>query len=115
MNHQEDSKKYCDQFSVDCSPPQPDQLIVISDGVLNGLPVSGVRYHSPSHMSGWWLTTREYSGDTKTLQIQHVSHILDTRPELIPFLALPCGFRFSTEPKEITFDANVAADFTAVE
>ncbi|MBF7074579.1 hypothetical protein ISG33_14330 [Glaciecola sp. MH2013] len=44
-------------------------MVVISDGIYeNNGPVEGVRYPSPEHMSGWWLTTELYNGDIKTLK-----------------------------------------------
>ena len=43
----------CARASGDFAPPRPDQLVVVSKGVLEGDAVKAVRYPSPEHMSGW--------------------------------------------------------------
>lgn len=77
------------------SPPLPDQKIAVSAGVLAGVqPVEGVRYPAPPHMSGWYLTTDQYSGNVRDLQIEHLYHLTAARPELARYIALPPGYRF---------------------
>lgn len=88
--------------------PKPDQLVVISDGVYEGDVVEGVRYPSPVHMSGWWLTTDRYDGDVKSLRTVHFYHIAEFRPDLSDFLKLPCGYRFFSGNGDTWFDQQVA-------
>lgn len=64
----------CAKVGVEHSVPLHDQLIVISDGVFEGDSVEGVRYPSPEHMSGCWITTDRYNGDTQTLKTVHAHH-----------------------------------------
>jgi hypothetical protein len=87
-------------------PPRPDQKVAISDGVYEGEPVEGVRYPSPEHMSGWWLTTDRYDGDIKSLKVVHLYHVTAVRPDIAKLIALPYGFRFLTNPLNIWFDKN---------
>lgn len=75
-------------------PVKNDQLVVVSDGVLEGDLVEGVRYPSPDHMSGWWIITEKYNGDTATLRTEHFSHLLEKRNDLLKYLDLPYGYRF---------------------
>ncbi|AQU86293.1 hypothetical protein B0W47_01185 [Komagataeibacter nataicola] len=42
----------CRKAQAAFSPPEPEQLIVVSDGVYERDMVQGVRYASPPHMSG---------------------------------------------------------------
>ncbi|OSR69953.1 hypothetical protein BV327_03879 [Pseudomonas syringae pv. actinidiae] len=84
----------CTKVGVEHSVPLHDQLIVISDGVFEGDAVEGVRYPSPEHMSGWWITTDRYNGDTQTLKTVHAHHVAEHRPDLVKFLAMPFGYRF---------------------
>lgn len=86
-----------------------NQLVVVSDGVLEGDPVEGVRYPSPEHMSGWWITTDRYNGDIGTLKTEHAYHILEKRPDLAKYMLLPYGFRFrvGTTEEDVWFDENV--------
>ncbi len=90
-------------------PPRADQLVAVSAGVMEGDAVQGVRYPSPRHMSGWWLSTNQYDGSDQSMANQHCYHVTHARPELAPYLALPNGFRFDFEHgQNVSFDENVA-------
>lgn len=100
----------CERLGARFAPSRLDQLVVISDGVLNSKePVQGVRYPSPAHMSGWWITSNRYNGDTASLQTTHTYHVVAARPGLAPYLALPYGFRFDfAVAEDVWFDDDVA-------
>jgi hypothetical protein len=98
----------CDSAGAIFTPPRPDQMVALSDGVYEGDPVQGVRYPSPAHMSGWWITTGRYNGDIRTLKVVHLYHLTSKRPDLAKYIALPPGFRFSSDPEEVRFDPKVA-------
>ncbi|QEC80457.1 hypothetical protein FSB76_10130 [Mucilaginibacter ginsenosidivorax] len=102
----EQIKECQDQNSIPIFPLF-NQMIVISEGVLEGDFVDAVRYPSPQHMTGWWLTTNLYNNDIKTLKTIHYHHLAFKRPDLIKYLALPFGFRFLSENKMIWFDEGV--------
>jgi hypothetical protein len=110
LRYWRDQHVICKLHGTEFKPPRPDKLTVISDGVLEGAPVEGVRYPSPDHMSGWWITTDQYNGDIKTLKHQHTYHVTAARPELIKYLALPDGFRFNLSATEdVWLDEKVAS------
>lgn len=94
LRYWREQHEICRKYGADFHPPRPDMLTVVSKGVLDGLPVQGVRYPSPEHMSGWWITTNLYDGDVNSLQHEHTYHITAARPDLAKYLALPHGFRF---------------------
>jgi hypothetical protein len=101
-------EKECISNEVTPIFPTFSQMIVISKGVLEGKTVEGVRYPSPNHMTGWWLTTELYDNDVKSLQVIHYYHLVFKRSDIIKYLALPFGFRFSSgEANEVRFDENV--------
>ncbi|MGH1542602.1 MAG: immunity protein Imm33 domain-containing protein [Arenicella sp.] len=87
-------KECCEFYDAVFSPINNEQLVVISDGVYEGDPVEGVRYQSPKHMTGWWVTTDRYNGDVDSLKTVHFSHIIEKRPDLAIYMALPSGYRF---------------------
>ncbi|HYM16109.1 MAG TPA: hypothetical protein VEZ14_11165 [Dehalococcoidia bacterium] len=91
-----EQRDVCDKCAAAFSPPHPSQLVSISAGVREGDAVDGVRYPSPRHMSGWWLSTDRYDGDVRTMMVEHIYHVAIRRPDLVCFLALPPGWRFST-------------------
>ena len=102
----------CEHYRATFSPVRPSQLVVISDGVYEGRPVEGVRYPSPDHMSGWWLTTDAYNGDTGSLKTVHFHHIQECRPEIAMYMALPFGYRFQLggDNESVWFDEHVASE-----
>lgn len=96
----------CNEYDVLPTFPNFNQKIVISKGVYEGYNVDAVRYPSPEHMSGWWLITDLYDGNTDSLMVVHFYHVAFERPELLEFLALPFGFRFYKDDaiEDIWFD-----------
>lgn len=106
----QDQWQLCSNMEVDFAPPRPDQMIVISDGVYEGAtPLEGVRYPSPDHMCGWWLSTDEFEKNRQMKPV-HLQHLLAKRFELAHFLALPFGHRFRVEDGEksaVWFDGTV--------
>jgi hypothetical protein len=108
LQYWKDQHSICEAYATRFEPPRPDQLSVISHGVLEGLPVQGVRYPSPDHMSGWWITTDQYDGDIKSLKHEHTYHITDARPDLAKYIALPPGFRFDLSSfEDVWFEEEV--------
>ena len=100
LRYWRDQHIVCTLHEAEFKPPKPDKLTVISKGVLEGLPVQGVHYPSPKHMSGWWITTDQYDGNIESLKHEHTHHVTAARPELAKYLALPEGFRFDLSIKE---------------
>jgi hypothetical protein len=106
-------KDCCKNYKAEFCPVDLNQLVVVSKGVYEGaVPIEGVRYHSPVHMSGWWLTTDEYDGNIESLKTIHFSHIIKKRPEVAVYMALPFGYRFNLggESEHVWFDKEVADD-----
>lgn len=111
MSIEHEQKNCCDHFGAEFSPIEESQLVAISKGIYEGVnPVEGVRYPSPDHMSGWWLTTDEYDGNVESIVTVHFSHIVEKRPELALYMALPHGYRFflGGEEDNVWFDEAVA-------
>jgi hypothetical protein len=104
LRYWQDQHRTCDRAGSVFSPPRIDQLVVVSEGVLEGDFVQGVRYPSPEHMSGWWITTDRYDGNVDTLKTLHAHHVTAKRPDLAEFLALDYGFRFYSDNGEVRFD-----------
>ncbi|PKW29036.1 immunity protein Imm33 domain-containing protein [Flavobacterium lindanitolerans] len=101
--------KVCDKHSSKYLFTRVNQNIAISDGVLEGVAVEGVRYEAPEHMSGWYLTTDLYNDDINSLKQIRLPDLARRRPELIKYLALDNGFRFFVDSKndEVWFDEEV--------
>lgn len=102
-----DQHRVCERASSLFCPPNAGQMVVISDGVIEGDAVQGVRYPSPSHMSGWWITTDRYDGNVSSLRTVHAYHLTAARPDLAAFLGLATGYRFYSDNAEVRFDSTV--------
>ena len=107
-------KECCEHYGVQVEAPALDALVVISEGVYDDdLSLEGVRYPSPPHMSGWWLTTDEYDGSIESLKTVHFHHIIEARPEIAIYMALPYGYRFKLgggESEHVWHDEDVSND-----
>jgi hypothetical protein len=110
LRYWRDQHKVCHALGSDFKPPRPDKLTALSAGVLEGLPVQGVRYPWQEHMSGWLLVTGEWDQNIKSLKNHHTYHVTASRPDLAKFLALPAGYRFDLkEGHTVWFDEVVAS------
>ena len=106
----EKQSECCGYYGATYTPVEPEKLVVISDGIYNQkIPIEGVRYLSPEHMSGWWLTTDKYDGNVASLKTVHFSHIQERRPDIAIYMALPFGYRFQLGGAEeyVWFDNEV--------
>lgn len=110
LQYWQEQHQICEKTSSVFTPPRADQMIVISDGVYEGDIVQGVRYQSPKHMSGWWITTDRYDGDVNSLKTVHAYHLTEKRPDLVKFLALSVGHRFYSDNEEVKFDQSLLDD-----
>jgi hypothetical protein len=109
LTYWRDQHEVCHRFGGEFAPPLADQFVVVSEGVMEGDPVQGVRYPSPEHMSGWWISNDRYNGDFETLRCEHLYHATAARPDLARFFALPYGFRFDLARfEDVWFDEEVA-------
>lgn len=96
-----DQSQVCSQYQCNIDFPTFSQKVVISDGVLDDEPIQAVRYSEPSHMTGWYLTTSQYSGDPDSLHVIYYYDLVFRKPELLKYLALPIGYRFSIYKNEL--------------
>jgi hypothetical protein len=108
LTYWRDQNAVCRKYNVAFSPPQADRKVAISEGVYGTDFLEGVRYPSPEHMSGWWLTTDRYNGDIKTLKVVHLYHVTSARPEIAKYLALPAGWYFRSDG-DVWFDSKIAS------
>ncbi len=72
-----------------------DQTVIIGVSAnLTGDPIHGLRHLPVKGTSGWYIWTGEYSEDEDFFQPLCAEHLLNSRPEIIKYLALEPGFRF---------------------
>ena len=102
-------EKECEKLGVKPVFPTFSQNIVISEGVYEGMPIDAIRYPSPTHMTGWWLTTDLYDNNIDSLMNVHFFHVAFKRPDILKLLALPFGHRFHVDQKgsEVWLDKKI--------
>jgi hypothetical protein len=108
LSYWRDQNQVCSQHRAAFLPPRADKLTAVSSGVLEGLPLEGVRYPMGEHMSGWFLLTDKWDKNVASLTNHHTFHVTAARPDLARFLALPTGFRFDLRSSRVWFDEEVA-------
>jgi hypothetical protein len=74
-----------------------DRAANVADRTL--LPVNGLRHPPEGDTTGWYIWAgEEWSDAPDAFQALHVQHLPGWRPEVIPYLALPPGWRFLVAP-----------------
>ncbi|HEV8564708.1 MAG TPA: hypothetical protein VGR41_07320 [Actinomycetota bacterium] len=84
----------CEIARAPFAPPRSDHLAAVSDGVMEGERVEAARDIESEGQSGWCLWTHRWNHDPFSLAFQHLFHVVEARPDLIPYLALPPGYAF---------------------
>jgi hypothetical protein len=90
----------CARFSVEASGVSPEQKVGIARNVFSGLAqVNGLRHKPEGDTSGWYIWAgEELSDDPGFFAPLHVEHLAEWCPAVIPYLALPPGWRFLLAP-----------------
>jgi len=90
----------CARFGIEASGVGPEQIAGVAWSVRSGLvPVNGLRHEPAGDTSGWYIWAgEELSDDPGFFVPLHVEHLTRWRPEVVPYLALPPGWRFLLAP-----------------
>ncbi len=75
------------------------------------MPINGLRHPVNGDDCGWyiWAGGRIDQSDPGFFSPMHVEHLVVSRPEIEPYLALPPGWRFQIAPghEDVWFDADL--------
>lgn len=89
----------CETYGAEFDPISDDLLVAVSDRVMRrGTGVEGTRYEMSGANSGWILIDEDFRGGVKDLRMEHAAHVIDVRPGLARYFALPPGWRFYSAP-----------------
>jgi hypothetical protein len=104
----------CARFGVAPDPVSPTLKVGLSRNVRNGeIPLNGLRHRSSGDTTGWYIWAGEtLSQSSDFFQPVHVSHLADLCPVVLPYLALPPGWRFLIAPgyEDVWFDESLLED-----
>ncbi|MQA39734.1 immunity protein Imm33 domain-containing protein [Rugamonas aquatica] len=113
---QNDSSEICRRFGTDYMPPDLGEKVGIALGTLGNVPLHAVRLRPENGTCGWYIYCGEYSTDDDFYQPLHVEHLAERCPEIVPYLALPPGWRVLLAPnyEDVWFDGDIstASDHT---
>jgi hypothetical protein len=80
---------------------------------MDGVPVNGLRHAPEPGTSGWfiWAGGAIDQSDDAYFRPVHMAHLEGMHPEVMPYLALPPGWRFQIAPghEDVWYDATLWA------
>jgi hypothetical protein len=89
----------CERFGVDPFQASADLKVGVSRDIGSGQwPIHGLRHPPQGDTTGWYIWSGEYSDADDFFQPLHVAHLPEDLPEVLPYLALPPGWRFLIAP-----------------
>lgn len=104
-----DQAAICEAAGAQFLPPRSKSLAAVSSGFMRREnPVQGLRYRTREDRSGWFFSTPSYEASPADVSAVHIFHVVNERPEISKFLALPPGYWFSTESGKASFDREAA-------
>ena len=104
-----DQRKVCERFGAKYTPPEASQKVGISLASLENVPLHAVRLPPENGTCGWYIYGGEYSTDVNFYQPLHVAHLVERCPMIVPYLALPPGWRVLLAPdyEDVWFDGEL--------
>jgi len=107
---EEEQRDVCKRYGAGFTPPEDIHKIGVSESALRGeLPLHGLRHRPESGTTGWFIWAGDWSGDPDFFKPLHLSHLTEDSPAVLPFLALPPGWRFMVAPghEDVWFDGDL--------
>ena len=106
---EEIQQSLCARYGVVPMVPEETFKIGITRGALNGeRPLNGLRHPPDDGTTGWFVWSgTELSEDPNFFKPFHLYHLHEMCPAILPYLALPSGWRFliADDHEDVWFDA----------
>jgi hypothetical protein len=99
------------RFGVRPQAPLKGEKIGIARNVRDSVwPINGLRHQVAGDTSGWYIWAGEELSDSPAFFVPlHVEHLVEWCPLVIPYLALPAGWRFLLAPghEDVWYDEDL--------
>ena len=108
-SHIEKQKRICRKFDSNWNPVNKKLIIGCADH-LDKEPISGLRRPKEERTTGWLIWSGELSKEDDFFKPVSAEHLLQRIPEIIKYLGLDVGFRFSVDRngcKDVWFDKEI--------
>ncbi|WP_157222300.1 hypothetical protein [Novosphingobium sp. AP12] len=106
----EAQQSVCERLGVHFTPPEDSFTVGISESALRGqMPLHGLRHPFKSGSTGWFIWSGDYSEADDFFKPVHLYHLREDCPAVLPYLALPPGWRFLVAPgfEDVWSDSNL--------
>ncbi len=104
----------CRRFGVEFFPCDLDLKVGIARNVREGiLPINGSRCEPVGDTTGWYIWAGgEMSEDSDFFVPLHARHLSEWCPSIMPYLAMPPGWRFQIAPghEDVWFDKDLLSN-----
>jgi hypothetical protein len=96
MNLDQLQLEMCKKHGAIFTPSTPEMKLGVSAGFFqSNYPLNGLRHPPQPGTCGWFLWTGEnLSTNSDFFKPIHVEHLFERCPQVLPYLALPPGWRF---------------------
>jgi hypothetical protein len=96
----------CQRFGTEYMPPDDGQKVGIALASLGNMPLHALRPYPENSTCGWYIYGGELSADADFFQPLHAGHLAKRCPDIVPYLALPPGWRVLLAPdyEDVWFD-----------
>ena len=98
----------CERFGVEHHATPSDSKVGVAANVRDDLnPLNGLRHMGDVGITGWFVWAGEQFSEADDFFLPlHVAHLREWRPQVLPYLGLPPGWRFLIAPgyEDVWFD-----------
>ena len=89
-------RRICERYGVTPVPTPDDLKVGVARGGVG--PIHGLRHPPEGDTTGWYIWRGEFSDADDFFLPLHAWHLATELPQVLPFLALPPGWRFLLAP-----------------
>ncbi len=112
MGPSRDQSAICERFGVPPQAPRMGSRVGVAWNVRDSVkwPLNGLRHPPERGTNGWYIWRGETLSQAEDFfQPVHTEHLADWSPQVLPYLALPPGWRFLLAPgqEDVWYDASL--------
>ena len=111
MEYKNETNAICYRLKIEPEIPLNDSKLGIALSTLNKDPINGLRHPVTDDANGWYIWCGDdVSQDDEFFSPLHFEHVFEYIPEIIPYLALPPGYRFQIDRdgyEDVWFDTTL--------